>query len=181
MNGFILNCNDNDTSAFEDRDDVHRCKRCGLLTAKWKESLEGLKIHKLRKADISCTYDGIDVVSHRFKEVCEKNRLTGVIFLPLPQDPAFFRIDSTCIVKFNPKPAETRFENLCPVCGQYESIVGTSPTTLKRGSVVPDRGFTKTDLEFASNDEKSPLLLCGVSAGEILKKSKLRGLELEEF
>jgi len=181
MPGYCLHCHFNDSYAFSDRDDVRRCKDCGQLTAKWKESLVGLKVHKRRKADISATYDGVTVVSHRFKQICEQNKLTGAVFIPLPSDPAFFRITSLKIVKFDPVPAETEFENLCPTCGQYESVTGVTPITLRRRSVVPDMGFARTDLEFASNDEKHPLILCGVSAGKILKEARLRGLEFESF
>ena len=181
MLGYCLWCHFNDSDAFSDRDDVRRCKDCGQLTAKWKESLVGLKVRKRRNADISVTYDGVVVVSHRFKQVCEQNKLTGAVFLPLPSDPSFFRITSVKIVKFDPVPAKTEFENLCPTCGQYESVTRTKPLTLKKRSVVPDMGFARTDLEFASDDEKHPLLLCGVSAGKMLKEAGLRGLEFEAF
>ena len=159
------------------RSGVRRCTNCGELLAKWDEPLTGLRIKK-RRYDISCTYDGVTVVSHRFKDVYETNNLTGLKFIPLPDDPDFFQIQATDIVPFDANRRGTRFEKQCSVCGHYKSVVGATPVYLKDGSSIPDKGFVRTDLEFASDDEKSPLFLCGQTAGGILNAAKLKGLDL---
>ncbi len=199
---YRLSIQDNDSYAFRDRPaidentywyEIHqsvvpnmsgkphsglrRCATCGHLLAKWDETLTGLRIKK-RRYDISCTYDGIDVVSHRFKEVCETNNLTGLKFIPLPDDPDFFQIQATEIVPFDAERRGTRFEKQCPTCGHFESVVGATPVCLKDGAKIPEKGFVRTDLEFATDDEKSPLLLCGQHAGDILNAAKLKGLDL---
>jgi hypothetical protein len=160
---------------------VRRCAKCGELLAKWDEPLTGLKIKK-RQYDISCTYDGVDVVSRRFKEVCDVNELDGLKFIPLPDDPDFFQIQATDTVAFDAEKRKTQFINQCNECGRYESVIGATPVFLKENSsVIPDLGFVRTDLEFASGDEKSPVLLCGISAGRILKKANLKGLDLTDI
>lgn len=156
---------------------VRRCTTCGELLSKWDEPLPGLKIKK-RKYDISCTYDGITVASNRFKEVYDANHLQDLRFIPLPDDPSFYQIQARAIVRFDAEQRGTRFEKICAVCGQYESVVGATPVYLRQDESIPKSGFARTDLEFASGDEKHPLLLCGVDAGEILKSAKLRKLDL---
>jgi hypothetical protein len=67
------------------------------------------------------------------------------------------------------------------ICGQYQGIFITGPIYLKEGAVIPDNGFARTDIEFAHHDEKSPLLLCGISAGKLILDSGLKGIDLEEI
>lgn len=155
---------------------VRRCEACGGLLAKWEEPLAGLKIKK-RRFDISSTYDGVDVASQQFKDVVESNGLTGLAFTPLPDDNAFYSVRATHTVQVDPEKSMTRFVNKCPSCGIYESIVGPY-TVLKEGESVPQRGFAKTDIEFASEDEKHPQLLCDQEAANVLAAANLKGLEL---
>jgi hypothetical protein len=196
MLGFTLYGGDNDSYAFREyppltelqrihqelipdmsgasRPGVQRCAACGDLLAKWDERLTGLRIRK-RRYDISCTYDGVTVVSGRFKAVYYDNQLTGLIFKRLPDDPEFDAIQATEIIKIG-FDSRTKFVKQCRVCGRYESVVGPNFALLERA--VPDRGFAQTDLEFASGDEKHPILLCGVESGSILRRAKLKGLDL---
>jgi hypothetical protein len=202
MIGYYFSVHDNDSYAFrvyprltqyqkvhqtiipdmsgESRQDVRRCPECGELLNKWNEVLKGLKI-KRRRLDISCTYDGVDVVSARFKQVYESNALTGLRFIPLLDDPEFTQIQATAVVEFDAIKRGTRFEKKCPVCGRFAVVVGATPVCLEEGSVIPERGFVWTDLEFGSDDGKSPLLLCGISAGQVLTNAKLNGLDLVEI
>ena len=180
MQGYIVFGQHNGSFAFYGRSDVRRCEKCGELLAKWDESLAGLKI-KRRKYEVSATYDGVTVVSRRFQSVYDSNRLEGLVFQELPSAPDFLAVMATDVVQFDAKERETRFINKCPVCGRFEEVIGATPAYLMEGEVVPDRGFVRSDLEFASFDEKGPLILCGPAAGEVLKKARFRGLDLEEF
>lgn len=181
MEGYRVCGHDNDSYAFYGRTDVQRCPVCKNLTSKWTETLSGLVINKLRRADISATYDGVLVVSFRFKEVCLQSGISGVIFIRLPDDPSFFRLDSNNVVEFDAARAKTRFIKQCDLCKNYESIVGTNPFGLKTGNILGEKSLAKTDLEFASLDEKHPITICDAQAGEILKKARLKGLDLIPF
>jgi hypothetical protein len=202
VKGFAVSCQDNDSYAFRPEPEgarrtrayklqqsvvpdmsanpypgPRRCSKCGELLAKEKEPLYGLVI-KRRRFDISTTYDGIDIASPAFKSIYESHGLTGLEFIPLPDDPHFFQIRAKRIVKFDAERVGTKFTNQCPLCGRYESVVVADPVILKPNSRIPAKGFVRTDLEFASEDEKFPLLLCGVTAGEILKAGKMKGLSI---
>jgi hypothetical protein len=159
------------------RPDVHRCETCGELTQKWKEPLSGLVIRK-RKYDISITYDGVVVVSQRFKCVFEAACLLGLQFRVLPDDAVFYTIHAARVVAFDAERRKTRFIKQCPQCGRFESVVGATPVYLKPGDQIDPREFVRTDLEFGSQDEKHPLLLCGNDAAQSLSRAKLRGLDL---
>jgi len=179
MIGYRLDGHDNGSHAFYDRPDVRRCAACGELLDKWNESLTRLRVRGRRKFDISATYDGVLVVSHRFRGACEANALTGLEFTSLPRDPDFSAINSPDVVQFDAERAHTQFINRCSTCGRYKEVIGPDPVSLKPGNTIPDRGFVRTDLEFASGDEKHPLILCGTTTGQILKQSGLKGLELQ--
>ena len=161
----------------ESRRGLRRCESCGELLAKWDEHLAGLVVKK-RKYDIGITYDGIVVVSQRFISAYESSHLYGLVFRQLPDDPEFFAVQATRIVEFDAPRRGTRFVKQCPTCGRYESIVGATPVYLKNGQSVAGDEFVRTDLEFGSNDEKNPLLLCGKVAEESMLKFKLKGVGL---
>lgn len=155
---------------------VARCEKCGDLLDKWDNSLSGIVIKK-RKYDISSTYDGVVIVSQRFKSVYEAGGLSGLVFRQLPDDAGFFAIRASKVVEFDAERSKTRFINQCPRCGQFESVV-TPYDYLKEGSEIGEREFVRTDLEFASGDEKHPLLLCAEGAATILTSARLKGLDL---
>ncbi len=159
------------------RPGVRRCASCGELTDKWSESLDGLRIIN-RRFDISVTYDGVTVVSHRFHEVYKNDQLKGLTFQLLPDDEEFFAIQATHVVEFDVERRETSFERQCKKCGLFESIVGATPVFLRSNSTIGTREFVRTDIEFASNDAKHPLMLCGSTAATILKSSSLKGVKL---
>ncbi len=159
---------------------VERCQACGELLHKWEEPLSGLVV-KRRRYDIGITYDGIEVVSGRFKYVYEETELTGLVFRQLPDDPSFFSIRASRAVAFDAERRGTRFEKRCAICGHFDSVIGATPPFLKAGAAVPEREFVRTDLEFASDDEKSPLLICGEVAARSLTAAKLNGLDIVVF
>ena len=158
--------------------EVQRCPACGEMLNKWDVPLTDLRL-KRRRSDISATYDGVKTVSQRFRDVCETEGLTGLRFISLPKDKAFYAIRPIRAVRFDAVRRQTEFLNRCDVCGRYRSVVGATPVCLKAGESIHPKEFVWTDLEFASGDEKHPLLLCGVEAGQILKRAKLRGLDIE--
>lgn len=159
------------------RPGIRRCEVCGGLLAKWDAPLNELIVKK-RKYDIAATYDGVDIVSERFRSVYESYQLTGLTFRQLPDDPAFFAIRAINVVAFDTERRMTEFLDQCATCGQYDSVVGSTPVFLKLGSVVEAKEFARTDVEFGSDDTKHSLLLCGEEAARVLTNAKLRGLDL---
>jgi hypothetical protein len=178
MRAYRLSIHDNGNHAFYKRTDVRRCGTCGELLFKWDEPLTGLVVKNKKLLDLSGTYDGVDIASAAFKEVYEANHLIGLSFSVLPDDPRYFKLTADIIVAFDSQKRGTQFIDQCPSCGRYKSVIGSTPVFLKEGSVVPENGFARTDLEFASGDEKHPKLLCGLSAGVVLTAANLKGIDL---
>jgi hypothetical protein len=181
MKGFRLSIHDNDNHAFYNRTDLRRCGTCGELLFKWDEPLNGFVMKNNKLRDLSCTCDGVDIASAAFKGAYEANHLVGLSFTVLPDDPRHFKVTADIIVSFDAQKRRTRFIGQCRSCGRYKSVIGATPVFLKEGSVILENGFARTDLEFASNDEKSPILLCGQLAGAALSSANLSGFELVEI
>lgn len=119
------------------------------------------------------------IVCNLFKSVYTVENLSGLQFSQLPDAPHFFAVRAMRAVEFDAERRKTRFTTLCQFCGQYESVVGARPAFLKIGSVVEEREFVRTDLEFGSGDEKHPLLICGKTAAEAISDAELKGLDVK--
>ena len=157
---YRLSAQDNGLYFFYDRPDVKRCHVCRALLSKWEEDLACIPIVKPPKYDASYSYDGVLVVNERFREVVEAKGITGLEFRPLQGH--VFAARSSMSVQFDAVRRGTRFIKRCDTCGQYESVVGATPIYLLSGEAIPERGFAKTDLEFGSSDEKSPMSCVGM-------------------
>ncbi len=173
---FSVTGHDNGLYFFYGRDDVARCDACGQLSRKWEEELRPVRGPRRLKLDVSTSYDGVGVVSQRFREVYEAAGLTGLRFLSIGA--RGFVVLADAVVEFDPVGRGTRFEKHCESCGTHGAVAGAYPVLLRGGSEAPGRGFARTDLEFGSDDEKSPVLVCGDEAAEVLRAATLRGLEL---
>ncbi|HEX5745174.1 MAG TPA: hypothetical protein VFZ09_02960 [Archangium sp.] len=175
---FTMCGHDNDLSFFKDRNDVKRCSSCGLLVAKWKENLSVVSVPRRLRYDVSSSYDGVVVVSQRFRDVYERTGLTGLEFTPLTG--GYFALRATHTVVFDSARRGTRFVKKCDACGQYESVAGAAPAFLVDGEAIGELAFARTDLEFGSGDERAPVFVCGARAAEALRGAKLKGMDLEK-
>jgi hypothetical protein len=173
---FILSADDNDLYFFRNRTDVRRCPVCRQLTNKWEEDVASVPLTPPPRNDISYSYDGVLVVSPRFRATMAEGGASGLAFRPLQA--GFFAARSVHTVPFDAARRKTRFEKRCGVCGEFESVVGATPAFLRPGAHVPDNGFVRTDLEFGSNDEKGPVELCGDDIARRLQDANLSGLDL---
>jgi hypothetical protein len=175
---YRLSIHDNGSHAFVGRTDLRRCGTCGELLSKWSEPLTGLVVRAKGRLDFSCTYDGINIASAAFKELYDNNRMLGLSFSTLPNDPRYLSVTADIVVSFDSERRQTRFDKQCPACGRYESVAGATPVFLQEDSVVPENGFARTDIEFGSGDQKSPVLLCGISARAVLMGAGLKGFDV---
>lgn len=135
---------------------------------------------KHRRRDLIATYDGCLIASTRLRNFCISRGDPGVFFVPLPADDAFFWLRSDRMVGSDAALRGTRFERHCHTCRAFYSVVGAHPIVL-RGEAEPLlEGFYRTDLEFGSGPEQSPLVIVGIRTAQALRGAKFRGLELGE-
>jgi hypothetical protein len=165
----------------ESLDTFSRCPECEMLTHKFEESYKGLKVGK-RRYDIGGTYDGVVVVSQRFKDAYDTAGLSGLRFRSLPDDSTFYDIYPTRQVAFDvtrrlPPP---RKQNFCETCQRFADVHWPDPAILSPGTIIGAKEFVRTDIEFATRDEQHPLFICGEEAMRALNSAKLRMLEFHE-
>lgn len=172
--GYVLYGQDNGSHMYYNAKGLKVCSKCGYKVDPEYVNPE-LRIRK-RNYDFSYTYDGCCIVSLKFKEFCDRWHYTGLIFKKLPSDPDFFYLIVEPQLQFDSESGHTKFENLCPECGNYESVCGVGFGILKNiSNPLPD-AFFRTDLSFASGNEKSPLMIVGIETLQKLEKEKISGL-----
>lgn len=172
---FVIHPHFNDSSFFEDRV-VPRCDACQHMLGKWSHVSTDVKVG--RRLDVGASYDGVLVVSKRFREWYAAFGCEGLTFTPLADGRnAWVRAER--VVSFDTERKKVRCNKLCSKCGQFWDVVGATPVHLRPGQSVGAREFVQTDLEFASGDEKGPLLICGFEAGCEMEAQKFAGLEME--
>lgn len=132
---------------------------------------------KSRAYDLSSTYDGYDIASLKFKEVCRRLKLKGIEFLPLPSDPEFFVIKPTALTSFDSVSRKTKFESLCATCGFYKAVAGATPVFLLS---EPETDISGTDIIFGSGNSRSRVLIATECAKNMLVTEKLTGLHFKE-
>ena len=103
--------------------------------------------------DFSSTYDGITIVSLKFKEFCVRYGYDNLVFVKLPKTPNFFQF--YILGNFLEFDAGLK-EKYCNACGQYESICQPIMKLENFAEPLSD-GFYQSDLWFASGNEKSPI------------------------
>jgi hypothetical protein len=158
MIAYQLSGHDNGTSAYG-WPGAPRCLACGYITD--RNAIDPELRVKRRGLDVSSTYDNVLLVSRRFAEACRYEWDAGLV--ALASDPEFFVLKPPRVVPFDAARRGTRFEKLCPVCEQYESVVGANPGYLRIAALPTPDGFFRTDLGFGSGDEKSPLVIASSS------------------
>jgi hypothetical protein len=172
--GYTLGGQDNDTYMFSKNDAVPKCNGCGFRLDFFRTN-PAYRLANYRE-DISHTYDGQTIVSKAFRDFYLNNGYHGARFAAFENDSNHFHLKIDEVVSFDAVRRKTRFENLCPQCGNYESVVGATPAYLLVDHILKD-GFFRSDLLFASGNEKHPITVVGVETKAKLKVSGLRGLE----
>jgi len=175
--GYTLSGQDNDAYMFSKTETVERCVVCGyrLKFLAFNPSYEAGN----SKADFAATFDGFWIVSLRFKEFCLAEEYKDLSFGEFEKDKKHFNFGVSRIVEFDALKRQTRFENFCSACGNYESVIGATPSYLLISDVLKD-GFYRSDLLFGSGDEKHPLIFVGIETKAKLENTGLIGLEFSE-
>jgi hypothetical protein len=192
--GFKLSGHDNDTEMYSRSDpSLPRCPKCGYRLDfqaynpeySFKKSFNTIYMDELKisvQTAVTYTYDGQMIVTTSFKEFCDAQGYKGLIFRSFPKDPWHFQLIATRQVIIDQVQSRVRFGKLCPTCKNYHEINLTYDPVLKRAPVVLKQsellsdGFYRSDLLFASGDNKSPLIIVGAETRDKLKAAKFKGL-----
>lgn len=187
--GFTIGGHHNGTYMYEPGDKaLPFCPRCGYrldffptnpdyaMKKRFKPLTGEATVSK--ETALSFTYDHQHIVSQGFKDFCLQQGYQGLNFIAFPKDPRHFHLMIANQVKFDFARKGTRFLGLCPICGNYDEVIGAYPALLELTESLAD-GFYRTDLLFAGGDRKHPLIIVGPETKSKLKAMKFKGLIFE--
>jgi hypothetical protein len=184
--GYSICGYDNDSYMLRDKENnflttLKRCSICGELLK--KKDIPTDKFNLKKQLDFSATYDGFTICSQRFVDFYDFRNYSGLDFDPIKSISGYYIISvgNSNILEFDAIKRKTRFMDKKECCKRYESIIGATPVYLKSPDRLKDGVFYRTDLEFGSGDEKSPLLLVALKTGKEIKQENFRGIDFGEI
>lgn len=174
---YELSGSDNDSYMFSDADTIEKCDSC-------KFRIDFLKYNpnyfeKKLVSDLSATYDGFCVVSQKFRDFCLRKKYENLDFERFSNDKFHFNLKINNVVDFDFERRNTRFEKKCAKCGNYESVIGANPVHLNISKPILS-GIYRTDVFFASGNEKHPLIIVGLETKDEMTKERLVGLQFSK-
>jgi len=176
--GYSIVGEDNDTFMFDNATMYNKCSKCGIINDKTNTTF----LNKLNKRyDFSYTYDGCCIVSKKFKEFCYKNNYKGIKFKEISNAHDYFLFVVDNVLKFDVVKSNIKFEKFCNVCKRYYSITPAYPIILNEKNKVLKDSFYRTDIEFGSGNEQSPVIIIGIETWRKLKKNMFSGLYAEKI
>ena len=163
----------------ENMEGLHVCSKCGYRTDFFYINRK-FRVSR-RVYDLSCTYDGYTIVSRKFKEFCDRKEYKYIEFKEFDKDYDFFALFPVNVVEYDTDRNKPQYENYCESCGNYESVIGPSPIYLKGVTEPLADGFYRTDIMFASGNEKSPLIIIGPETKETILKEGFKNIYFEKI
>jgi hypothetical protein len=133
---------------------------------------------RLKKYDVSYTYDSRMIVSEKFIDVNNMHGNSDLFIKALNTSPVLYYIYLNRIIQFDFEKRKTAFEKPCSKCGGFESVTGATPAYLKGGG-LPGRGFFRTDLAFGSGRGKFPLIIVDSETARSFKTQRITGFVLK--
>ncbi len=171
---YDMSPHDGDAFFFEDRKSSIFCSVCGTLLDK---AFLPSGVRPRKKWDICSTYENRVIVSERFKGWCQARHLDGLVFRQVNERPPYYVFEPSIVLEVDPRCA--RFEDKCSACGNFESVMRAGRLVLPKVQAPIDDGIFRSDIEFASRWEKSPIIIVGLHTRELMKEEKFRLIEFE--
>jgi hypothetical protein len=174
--GYWLSATDNDSYMLNGPTPHASCGACGLpLDRDW---IDPYFQFTRRDLDASYTYDGYLIGSEKFRAATSGR---GARFISLPSTPGFYSVRIDAAVRFDAVRRRTKFEDFCPECQRYRTVVGALPVFLLPGEAIPPDQLVRTDLEFGSGNEQRPIVLVGSDLAKELIAASLAGIALKRI
>lgn len=177
MKGRIIQGQDNKHYALREFFENNRlkCPECGCLLDPYYRSL---RIDFKSKLDFSSTYEGIFIVSKRFKEYIQIEGYQNVIFYPVNEMNNFFYFQTlNNYIKINVEKSGIIIKEKCTACNYPKEIIGGVNIFLYQETPLSD-GFYTTDTYWRTHYIYWPELIIGLETYEKLKAQKFKGLDM---
>jgi hypothetical protein len=176
--GYWLTAKDNYSHFWGDRFDKSFpiCPECGFINN--FEYLSPTFKLKVKKYDLSATYDCRYIASQAFADFCVGGAYSGIELVPLPNDSGFYWFQITNIVQFDVQRASLTYDRRCSTCNRYYDITPAYPIYLKEGRLPSSDGFFATDQHFAYGNSQSPAFIIGIDTYNKMSAARLKGIEI---
>lgn len=154
---------------------VPTCATCGYRTDP-DFTNPAFRLRK-RRFDISCCYDGAVIVSDSFRLLYQSLGGSRMRFTGLPATPGFYHLKCSQPLYLDYSDMGTQRLRLCAGCGRHLDVVGYSHVALQPSAHLADNELAFSDWYFGSNNEASPLILCGAILAAAIQSSGLTGID----
>lgn len=129
--------------------------------------------------DICSTDDGVYVFSQRTREFFENNKISGLRYVPIPNETRYILAFPTVTVRMPRTFGALRYENPCLECGRWQWIgFGTKPMMLTPPQ--DDMVVFAPDICFENGLAGHVPLLCSDSVAQLLLDARRRKV-LQKF
>lgn len=178
MKCYGIYASDCDVLFYEGAPEELFCTGCGSYICEEQYLPKSLNIKKQSK-NFSFTYDNRLLLSKDARDFFIENSQTELSFHIVNRNPDLYIMDTVHLVAFDAVKRQTRFDEYCELCGNYESVVGVTPIFLKDANTFEPYSVAKTDVKFGTSREKSPIYIVGEELAAGLKK-KFKEIDLVE-
>lgn len=173
--GYSISGPDNDSYLYKDGWGKSVCEVLDFINNREKYITVKSRI-KRTNYNFSYTYDSAIIVSQKFRDFCLRNKYEGLKFFRLKKQDKLYLLKSQNIIQFDIKRRSTVFEDFQEACGKFNSVAGATPICLKSNEELID-GIYRTDVEFGSGYELSPLIVVGKNTYEKMKVEKFKDID----
>lgn len=178
MKGRIIQGSDNKQYALQEffgDNNRLRCPECGCLLDPFYRSM---RIDFKSKYDFSATYEGVFVVSKRFRDYIQSERYSNVIFYPVNEENSFFYFQVlNNVIKIDAEKSRIEFKEKCMTCHYPKEVIGGFDIFIAQEAPLLD-GFYTTDVYWRTHYIYWPEFLIGQETYEKLKAQKFKGLDM---
>lgn len=127
------------------------------------------KLNKKRMS-LSATYDGYVIASKKFKTFVEQKGFSNILFRSLPSVKGHYQFITNNVLKYDMESRYLKLEDFCDSCKSYCSI--TSPAAVLADVCKPlEKGIYRTDLEFGTSYEQTPILITDIQTANEMDKA----------
>lgn len=178
--GFRLSSDFNDSTMCCSTDAVKStgvevCDRCGFRRD-FQFVDPGFLLVK-QDLDVSLTVDGYRIVSERFRVHLSK-WANDDDFQQLPNSPGHWLFSPLRVIEID--RALLRFENLCSLCNNYESVVGTVALPESCSEPIPP-GVYRSDVRLGNRNAKSFATIVSIDVARAIEDGAFSGVALHEI
>lgn len=134
-----------------------------------------------KRSCLRYTYDSFCIVTEDFKNFCTLNHYPNLEFKEFPKSPGNYYFTPLDIFPLDPIRQKIKFEECCSSCGGFKGAYGSSPGFKSKNFTLPSNDFIyRSDIEFGSEEKKSPLIIVGLETEIKMKKFGLKGIYFDD-